>query len=254
MGPLTEGAIAFACVVGGASVGMFIRERLPEEYKGADSKDVVRLVMGLVVTTVALALGLLVGSAKSFYDTQNAEVAQIAANYIMLDAILARYGPEAADARAELRAVLAHQLERSERLRTPSKSYIALRSGDQIGDTLFDKVVGLAAKDDSQRYFKQQALSLGIQLGQTRWLIYEQNTVPFPRFLLIILVAWLIVLFVSFGIFAPRNPLVVGSMFASAAAVCGAILLILAMYHPQGIPVRMSDAPLRAAMEQLGRK
>ena len=97
-------------------------------------------------------------------------------------------------------------------------------------------------------------MNLGIQLGQTRWLMYEQNTVPFPRFLLVMLVAWLIVLFVSFGIFAPRNPLVFGSMFVSAAAVCGAILLILAMYHPQGVLIQMSDAPLRAAMEQLGRK
>jgi hypothetical protein len=77
----------------------------PDEYQGADSKDVVRLVMGLVVTTVALALGLLVGSAKSFYDTQNAEMAQLAANYIMLDRVLEFYGPEAADARAELRTV-----------------------------------------------------------------------------------------------------------------------------------------------------
>ncbi len=254
MGQLVTGVIALACVLCGALVGMFFRRRVPDEYQGADSKDVVRLVMGLVVTTVALALGLLVGSAKNFYDTQNAEMAQLAADYIMLDRILGYYGPEAADARAELRVVLAHQLERPGRLMVPSKSYTDIRSGAQMSDTLFDKVEGLSAKDDGQRYFKQQALNLGIQLGQTRWLMYEQNTVPFPRFLLVMLVAWLIVLFVSFGIFAPRNPLVFISMFVSAAAVCGAILLILAMYHPQGVLIQMSDAPLRAAMEQLGRK
>lgn len=253
MGQLVTGVIALACVLGGALVGMFFRTRVPDEYQNADSKDVVRLVMGLVLTTVALALGLLVGSAKSFYDTQNAEMAQLAANYIMLDQILGYYGPEAADARAELRTVLEHQLERPGELMAPSKSYIGIQSGVQMSDTLFDKVAGLSAKDDSQRYFKQQALNLGIQLGQTRWLMYEQNTVPFPRFLLVMLVAWLIVLFVSFGIFAPRNPLVFTGMFVAAVAVCGAILLILALYHPQGVLIRMSDAPLRAAMEQLGR-
>ncbi|MGC2608266.1 MAG: hypothetical protein WA419_22155, partial [Silvibacterium sp.] len=84
MGPLATGLVAFACVLSGALLGMFFRTRIRDEYQGADSKDVVRLVMGLVVTTVALTLGLLVGSAKSFYDTQNAEMAQLAANYIML--------------------------------------------------------------------------------------------------------------------------------------------------------------------------
>jgi hypothetical protein len=252
MDALITGVIALACVFGGALVGMFFRKRVPDEYQGSDSKDVVRLGMGLVVTTVALALGLLVGSAKSFYDTQNAEMAQLGAKYIMLDRILAYYGPEAADARAELRSVLAQHLEMPGRLMAP-KSYMDIRSGVQIADTLFEKIDRLSPKDDSQRYYKQQSLNQGIQLGELRWLMYEQNTVPFPRFLLVMLVSWLIALFVSFGIFAPRNPLVLAGLFVSATAVCGAILLILAMYHPTGLLIRMSDAPLKAAIKQLGR-
>lgn len=252
MGSLVTGVIAFACVLGGALVGMFFRTQVPDEYQGAESKDVVRLVMGLVVTTVALTLGLLVGSAKSFYDTQNAEIAQLAANCIMLDRILGNYGPEAADARAELRTVLAHQLERTGRMAS-SKSYIDIRSGVQVGDTLFDKIERLSPKDDSQRYFRQLALNRGIQLSDLRWLMYVQNTVPFPRFLLIMLVGWLALLFLSFGIFAPRNPLVLAGLFVSAIVVCGAIVLILAMYKPQGLLIRVSDAPVRATMEQLGK-
>ena len=46
--------------------------------------------------------------------------------------------------------------------------------------------------------------------------MYVQNTVPFPRFLLVMLVGWLVLLFVSFGIFAPRNPLVLAGLFVSA--------------------------------------
>jgi hypothetical protein len=92
-----------------------------------------------------------------------------------------------------------------------------------------------------------------MQLGQTRWLMYAQNTVPFPRLLLVMLISWLTVLFMSFGIFAPRNPLVLAGLFVSAAAVCGAILLILEMYKPLGGLIRISDTPLRAAVEQLGK-
>lgn len=66
------------------------------------------------------------------------------------------------------------------------------------------------------------------------------------------LVSWLILIFASFGIFAPRNPLALIGLFASATAVCGAILLILEMYHPQSGLIRISDAPLHAALEQLG--
>ena len=253
MDSLTTSVIALACVFSAALLATISRNRIPDAYQASDSKDVVRLVMGLVVTTVAIALGLLVGSAKSFFDTQNAEMAQLAANYVLLDRMLAQYGPEAKDARATLRTALANQLGTQEQLLGSNKTYIDIKSGAPVSEAITDKIHGLSPKDDDQKFFRQQCLNLEIQLGQIRWLMYEQNSVPFPRFLLVMLIAWLIVLFVSFGIFAPRNPMVLAGFLVSAAAVCGAILLILQMYNPQRGLIRVSDAPLRAAMEQLGR-
>lgn len=253
MNSITKSVIALACVFSAALLGMFFRSWVPDEYQASESKDVVRLVMGLVLTTVAIALGLLVGSAKSFYDTQNAEMAQLAANYVLLDRMLAQYGPEANDARAELRSVLGHQIQAREQLLGTSKMYGDIKSGTLVAGSIVERIRALSPKDDDQRFFKQQSLSLEVQLGQLRWLIYEQNTVPFPSFLLVMLISWLIVLFVSFGIFAPRNPVVLAGLFVSATAICGAILLILEMYHPQRGMIRVSDAPLRAAMQQLGR-
>jgi len=252
-GALADSLIAFVCVFGAGLLGMFLRTKFSDEWKTSDSKEVVRLVMGLVVTTVAMALGLLVGSAKNFYDTQNAEMAQIAADYIMLDRVLSGYGPEAAAARAELRAVLANRTARLDRLQAPNTTYLEMKSGARVGDVLIDKVQQLSPRNSDQVFLKQESIGLGIQLGQLRWLIYEQNTVPFPKLLLIVLIGWLMLLFGSFGIFAPRNPLVLAGLFASAAVVCSAILLILEMYNPQSGLIRVSDAPLRAAMDQLGR-
>jgi hypothetical protein len=252
MSPLTESLIALGCVFGGALLGVFCGQRLRDECRTSDSKEVVRLVMGLVVTTVALALGLLIGSAKGFYDTQNAEVTQIAANYILLDSVLAHYGGEAAEARGALRAGLADQIQVSGRAES-GRIYGDIRSGVRIGDSVLDMIQQLSPKDDSQRFLKQQALNLEVQLGQIRWLMFAQATVPFPKLLLTMLVSWLFVLFVSFGIFAPRNPLVLAGLFVSAVAVCGAILLILELYNPEAGLVRVSDLPLRAALEQLGR-
>jgi hypothetical protein len=62
----------------------------------------------------------------------------------------------------------------------------------------------------------------------------------------------LTVLFISFGLFAPRNATVLIGLFIAALAVSGAILLILEMYHPEAGLIQVSDAPLRAAQAQIG--
>ena len=253
MDSVSTSVIALASVFSAPLVATTFRKRIPDAYQASDSKEIVRLVMGLVVTTVAIALGLLVGSAKSFFDTQNAEMAELAADYILLDRMLAQYGPEANGARTELRTVLANQMTGQDGLLGPNKTYSDIKSGATVSEVIIAKIHELSPKDEDQKFFRQQCLNLEIQIGQIRWLMYEQNSVPFPRFLLVMLIAWLIVLFVSFGIFAPRNPLVLAGFLVSAAAVCGAILLILQMYHPQRGLIQVSDAPLRAAMEQLGR-
>jgi hypothetical protein len=96
--------------------------------------------MGLVVTTVAIALGLLVGSAKTFFDTQNTEMAQIAANYVVLDRMLDQYGPEANDARATLRTVLASQLAARNQVPGSNKTYSDIKSGAILGGSILDKI------------------------------------------------------------------------------------------------------------------
>src|SRR5205823_13155585 len=96
---------------------------LPEDHLSADSKDAVKLAMGLVATMTALVLGLLVSSAKGTYDTARSEVIQMAAKVAFLDRVLALYGPEAADARGELRAAVtdaARRIWSTDRGRAPS--------------------------------------------------------------------------------------------------------------------------------------
>jgi hypothetical protein len=42
--------IVLACVFGGTSIGMFLRNRLPEHHLSGSTKDVVRLGSGLIGT------------------------------------------------------------------------------------------------------------------------------------------------------------------------------------------------------------
>ena len=91
-----------------------------------------------------------------------------------------------------------------------------------------------------------------MNIGKTRWSMYAQETaaVSFP--LLIVLVLWLTLIFISFGLFAPFNATVVSSLFVSALSVSGAIFLILEMYTPYTGVINISSAALRAALAQLG--
>jgi hypothetical protein len=86
--------IVLACTFGSALLGMLLRGVLPQPHLSADSKDTVRLGMGMVGTMAALVLGLLVASAKNFYDTQSSDLTQLSANVVLLDRVLAHYGPE----------------------------------------------------------------------------------------------------------------------------------------------------------------
>jgi hypothetical protein len=250
MSALNASILVFACVFGSALAGMFVHRLLPDHHLNSETKDVVRLGMGLVATTLALVLGLLVASSKSFYDTQSTEVTQLAANAVLLDRVLAHYGPETADARAELRIVVNRGLATLWASEGSDKSYLQLPG--QKTEIIFEKLHALTPTNDTQRSLQGQALGMAVQMGQTRWLIFEQKTVPVPRLLLLMLLFWLIVLFGSFGLFAPPNLTVIVSLFMSALAVSGAIFLILEMYHPYSGLIRVSDAPLRAALAQLG--
>jgi hypothetical protein len=250
MTPFTTCVFIFGCVFGGALLGIAGRSLLPDDHLSSDSKDAVRLAMGLVATTAALVLGLLIASAKGFYDSQNTEVTQAAANVVLLDRVLAHYGPEAKEARARLRSSVTYMVEITWRHDSPNQTRFEPTAAGN--EELLDKIQELSPHDDNQRALQTQALSLMIQLAQVRWLLFAQKTSSVPTPLLAMLIFWLTLLFVSFGLYVRPNVTVVLSLLASALAVAGAIFLILEMYQPYSGFIQVSSAPLRAALAQLG--
>ena len=95
--------IVFGCLVGAVLIGRTLRRCLPEAHLSTESRDAMKLAIGLVATMSALVLGLLVSSAKGAYDTERSEVILMASKITFLGRMLDAYGPEAADARALLR-------------------------------------------------------------------------------------------------------------------------------------------------------
>ena len=111
MNSLTIALISAGCIFGGVLLGLFLRSLLPDHHLSNDSKDTVKLGAGMIATLSALVLGLLVSSAKGTFDTMNAEITQSAAKIILLDRVLANYGPETKAVREQLRRVVAAGIE-----------------------------------------------------------------------------------------------------------------------------------------------
>src|SRR5271166_1735148 len=103
MSALTLSGIIFVLTLGGIFIGTLLRRTLPEHHLNEHVRDVVRLGVGLIATIAALVLGLLIAAAKGAFDTQTSQVRQITANLILLDNILAQYGPDARPVREKIR-------------------------------------------------------------------------------------------------------------------------------------------------------
>jgi hypothetical protein len=241
----------FVALVGAAFLGRRVRRYLPEDHLSADSKDAVKLAMGLVATMTALVLGLLVSSAKGTYDTARSEVIQMAAKVAFLDRVLALYGPEAAEARGELRGVVADAARRI--WSTDPGRAAQLAPNQQAGDALYIAVQRLSPHDDAQRTLKGQVTTLMVDLGQLRSLLVAQSIPSISKPMLIILVSWLVVIFFGFSLLAPPNATTTLALAASAFSVAGAIFLILELDQPFGGMIRIPSEPMINVLSHLAK-
>jgi hypothetical protein len=247
----TVGLLAFGVTFGAALMAMFIGDRLPEHHLASYSKELVRLVMGLIATITALVLGLLISSAHSAYDAQRAELQQLSVHIYQIDRILARFGPDAIESRELLRRIVAADIARIWPIDGPGAAKYAPLSAQQEAEGLFDDIAGLLPKSDLQRLGQSRALQLLASIGETQRLMVEQAQGGLSWPFLSVLVSWLTILFFSFGLFARFNVTVVVALFVGSLSVAGAIFLILEMNQPYSgwMPVR--STPRRDALTQM---
>jgi hypothetical protein len=250
MSPSAIAFIVFACLFGGALLGMSLRQVLPKHHLSDDSKHLLEVGIGVIGTMAALVLGLLVGSASSSFNAQNNEVIGVSAKVVLLDRLLAHYGTEAKPSRTALKDVIVRGVDRLWPQERSAKSQVDPGSGF---DTLFGSIEELSPRNDMQRSLKPQALAIVTDLGQTRWLIFAQQGTAISLPLLVVVVFWFTTTFVGFGLFAPRNATVIATLFVCSLSVSGAIFLVLEMSTPFGGLIDISSDPMRSAIAQLSR-
>jgi len=118
---------------------------------------------------------------------------------------------------------------------------------------VYDKIQELVPRSDAQRAIQSQAESIAINYGQARLLLFAQSGSSISKPFLVVVVFWLSMLFVSFGLFAPRNATAMVTLLVAAISVAGALFLILELDHPFSGLIQISSVPLRNAISVLGR-
>jgi hypothetical protein len=243
--------IAFTCIFGGALIGVGLRKALPQHHLADDTKDVVRLGTGLIGTIAALVLGLLIASANSSYQTQSGQVQRMTADIILLDNLLAQYGPEAQPARDLMRSAVGLMVERIWRENSSTSATQAPFHATAVGEEAFAKIQQLSAQGEVQRLLKSRAVELSVDVAQTRLLLLQQAGSSIPRPFLAILIFWLSMIFASFGLFSRLNAVAAGALFIFALSASGAIFLIVDLGQPFSGFVQISSAPLHNALAPL---
>jgi hypothetical protein len=255
MDPVTVAFITLVCAFGGALAGVWGRRIVPDTHLDADSKDIVKLSIGLIATMTALILGLVVASAKSSFDASDAAVKNGAAATLALDRLLDRYGPETKEIRELLKRGVARRLDSI----WPQES----KTNDQpvrlddpkmlrALEDLEDRIARLKPRDDAQRALQSRALASTGEMLKARWLVIAGAGPAVPMQFLVALIFWVTLIFGAFGLMSPRNATVIAVLFMSALSVALSIFMVLEMEHPFDGYIKVSSAPLRYLLLHLG--
>jgi hypothetical protein len=247
------GGIVFFCLLVAALFGIWLRGRLPVHHLSSDSKDAIRLSTAIIGTLAALALGLLIASAKGAYDDARSELKTSAGRIVLLDRVMAHYGPETAAARQQMHDLLAARLRQSWAVRDVGSDPIDIIGDDRGVESVQDALRALVPANDGQRWLQNRALTISGEIAEAHWLLVEAETEGLPGAFVIVLVFWLALLFVSFGLMSPGNTTVMTTLFLCALSVAGAVFVIVDMDQPYLGLIYISDAPLREALNLLGK-
>jgi hypothetical protein len=260
---VTEAATSLfvlALLLAATAAGVVLQPLLPETHRSRDTIEAVRLALTMIVTFAALVLGLLTTSVKQSYDDVDSRLRGYAAMVIQTDQSLREYGAATWPMERTLRdftaATIADTWPAEPR---PSGIYpVGLEHsvthpaetpvlGDMLGRIEL-AIRELHPSDALHQKLAAYCLNRVERLVDQRWMLIEQAhdsvSVPF----LVVLVFWLVIVFLCFGLTAPRNSLayVVTALCAIALAV--AIFVILEFDGPFSGLIQVSSQPMRDAL------
>lgn len=250
--PYVIALVTWAITLTAAMAGMWIAGRLPDAHRSTDSRDIVRTSMAMVSSMTALALGLLVSSANSSFNGAQDQVLSTSSNLIRMERVLRLYGHDADQARQNLKDYATSMMRD---LFPPDAWSINVENESTLDflASIEEQFAVINPKNDTQQWLKPHVLDVANKLVEEHFALVRQHLYTFPGPVLALLLAWLVILFGSYGLFAPRHLTAFVVLLLSSATASGAVFLILELQGPmQGI-VRLSPDPLHHALEYMDR-
>ncbi len=244
MNTISTSLLVAACIFSGGVGGLYLHRFLPREHLTRESLDVIKLGTGMLSVLASLVLGLLIATAKTSHDSTDLAIRNYAAELALLNEALRDYGGSASVSRDLLR----EYVEAFERQGWPRDGKRPLIVEDEKTRALLeqvrDSIRALKPVDSEQSALQNGAVTIYMNLLRQRWLLIEQQGPSVQRVVLVVLVSWITVIFVSFGLNAPRNGTVVMAFLICSLAIGGSIFLILEMDRPLDGVMRISSWPV----------
>ncbi len=248
MDPITVSVLVSACIFAGGMGGLYLHRVLPRAHLTKETQDVIRLGSGMLSVLASLVLGLLIATAKSSYDSTDHAIRNYAAELALLNETLRDYGSAASAPRDLLRTYTRDFLGEG----WPAdgrQSVIADDAGTRaLLERVREAIRALRPSDKGAESLQDQATAINQNLLRQRWLLIEQQGPNVQLVVLLVLVSWVTVIFVSFGLNAPRNGTVVVAFLICSMAIGGSIFLILEMDRPLDGVMRISSWPVQNAL------
>lgn len=251
MSAIAIGLIVAASVFAGAVLGTQLPRLLRPEHMSKESRDVVLLGTGMLSVLASLVLGLLIATAKSSYDSEDTNLRAYAADMIILDGTLRSYGDEALAARRALRDYATELLHNVWPDRPSSPYMVPSKQGLEMLQRAQEEIRRLKPADGYHRQRMDEALASSAAILRQRWLLIEESGPSVHPALIVILVSWITAIFVSFGMNAPRNPIVYAAFLICALAMGSAFFLILELDRPFEGVLQISSRPVMNAVANM---
>ena len=239
-----------ACVFLGSLFGLFMHRILRPIHLTKESQDAVRLGVGMLSVLSSLVLGLLIATAKTSYDTSDNAVRRYAAELALLNETLRDYGGDAALPKDLLRRYTVTWLN-DVWPTAGGPPHLSDEASSRLMEQVREAVRALTPVDDGQKWLRDQALTINIELLRQRWLLVAEQGATVSPIVLVVLVSWITVIFASFGMNAPRNGLVIAAFLVCGLAIGGSIFLILEMDRPLDGVMQISSWPLRHVLREM---
>lgn len=256
--------LLFAILCASSALGFFVHPRLPERHRSAQSIALVQLAISLLVTFTAIVLGLLTTSVKDGFDTAYNARGEYAAQLAQMDRCLGDYGAETAPIRAQLKTYAAAVIASTwpdepppAGVTYPNTSDMPLTGEVPVLSDIMNEVGletrSLQPKDNLHQTLMAACVLQYHDLIQARWKVIEgvHGSISAPFYW--VLVFWLALLFGTFCLTAPPNPLVVTVIALCALSITVVIFVILDLDEPYGGLFGVPSTSMRNALADMMR-